>query len=275
MAQEQHRTTARILDIFEQVSISEEGLTLTALAQRLSAPKSSLFPIVHTMEERRYLIQDYGTGRYQIGPGALILGASFSARKGMEPVFDVMRQVVAVCQETCQFGILDRGEVFYVAKEDSPQAIRMISRVGTRLPANATALGKALLSGHTDQEVRGLYPEGLPKLSQRTITDMDELLDQLRAIREGAVATEWEESTDQLACWAVPLRKDGRVFAALSVSIPVFRCGEEKIAQVAQCLCTAQSQIEKLAEVHDICWSLLHGFWRMEGRRSGVSVCKT
>lgn len=147
MAQEQHRTTARILDIFEQVSISEEGLTLTALAQRLSAPKSSLFPIVHTMEERRYLIQDYGTGRYQIGPGALILGASFSARKGMEPVFDVMRQVVAVCQETCQFGILDRGEVFYVAKEDSPQAIRMISRVGTRLPANATALGKALLSG--------------------------------------------------------------------------------------------------------------------------------
>lgn len=44
MAQEQHRTTARILDIFEQVSISEEGLTLTALAQRLSAPKSSLFP---------------------------------------------------------------------------------------------------------------------------------------------------------------------------------------------------------------------------------------
>ena len=243
MAQEQHRTTARIL----------EGLTLTALAQRLSAPKSSLFPIVHTMEERRYLIQDYGTGRYQIGPGALILGASFSARKGMEPVFDVMRQVVAVCQETCQFGILDRGEVFYVAKEDSPQAIRMISRVGTRLPANATALGKALLSGHTDQEVRGLYPEGLPKLSQRTITDMDELLDQLRAIREGAVATEWEESTDQLACWAVPLRKDGRVFAALSVSIPVFRCGEEKIAQVAQCLCTAQSQIEKLAEVHDIC----------------------
>ena len=253
MAQEQHRTTARILDIFEQVSISEEGLTLTALAQRLSAPKSSLFPIVHTMEERRYLIQDYGTGRYQIGPGALILGASFSARKGMEPVFDVMRQVVAVCQETCPFGILDRGEVFYVAKEDSPQAIRMISRVGTRLPANATALGKALLSGHTDQEVRGLYPEGLPKLSQRTITDMDELLDQLRAIREGAVATEWEESTDQLACWAVPLRKDGRVFAALSVSIPVFRCGEEKIAQVAQCLCTAQSQIEKLAEVHDIC----------------------
>ena len=181
MAQEQHRTTARILDIFEQVSISEEGLTLTALAQRLSAPKSSLFPIVHTMEERRYLIQDYGTGRYQIGPGALILGASFSARKGMEPVFDVMRQVVAVCQETCQFGILDRGEVFYVAKEDSPQAIRMISRVGTRLPANATALGKALLSGHTDQEVRGLYPEDLPKLSQRTITDMDELLDQLRA----------------------------------------------------------------------------------------------
>ena len=43
MAEEQHRTTARILDIFEQVSISEEGLTLTALGQRLSAHLRAAF----------------------------------------------------------------------------------------------------------------------------------------------------------------------------------------------------------------------------------------
>ncbi len=253
MAQDHHRTTARILDIFEQVSVSEEGLTLTELAQKLSAPKSSLFPIVHTMEERHYLLQDYDTGRYQIGPSALILGASFSARKGMEPVFTAMKQVVAVCQETCQFGILDRGEVLYVAKEDSPQAIRMISSVGNRLPANATAVGKALLSGLADDEVRALYPGGLPRLSEHTVVDMEELLSQLRTIRGGALATEREESTDQLACWAVPLRKNGKVFAALSVAVPLFRCQEEKIDQVCQCLRRAQSQLEQLAEIHDIC----------------------
>lgn len=52
MTQGQHRATARVLDILESLSGSEEGLTLTELSQALDAPKSSLFPIVHTLEER-------------------------------------------------------------------------------------------------------------------------------------------------------------------------------------------------------------------------------
>lgn len=69
MTQGQHRATARVLDILESLSGSEEGLTLTELSQALDAPKSSLFPIVHTLEERRYLRQDDGTGRYTRVPG--------------------------------------------------------------------------------------------------------------------------------------------------------------------------------------------------------------
>lgn len=253
MAQDQHRTTARILDILETVSLSEEGMTLTELSQQLGAPKSSLFPIVHTLEERRYLRQNGGTGRYLIGPSSLVLGASFSADGGMEPVFAEMKQIVAECQETCQFGILDQGNVLYVGKEDSTQAIRMISFVGKRLPANATALGKALLSGMTNEEVKALYPNGLPRLSPNTITDMDTLLAQLDAIRGGELASEREESTEQLACWAVPLRRAGKVFSAISVAVPLFRCEPEKIQCVCRCLRTAQQRIEQLAEINKIC----------------------
>lgn len=60
MTQGQHRPQPGILDILESLSGSEEGLTLTELSQALDAPKSSLFPIVHTLEERRYLRQDDG-----------------------------------------------------------------------------------------------------------------------------------------------------------------------------------------------------------------------
>ena len=154
MTQGQHRATARVLDILESLSGSEEGLTLTELSQALDAPKSSLFPIVHTLEERRYLRQDDGTGRYTMGPRALVLGAAFSADRGLAPITQVMKEVASKCQETCQMGILDQDRVLYVAREDSPQPIRLISWVGTRLPANATAVGKALLSGLTNEEVR-------------------------------------------------------------------------------------------------------------------------
>lgn len=251
MQQEQHRATARVLDILESLSGSEEGLTLTELSQALHAPKSSLFPIVHTLEERRYLRQDHGTGRYTVGPGALVLGAAFSADRGLAPIVQVMKDVVDKCQETCQLGILDQGNVLYVEREDSTQAIRLISWVGTRLPANATAIGKALLSGLTDEEVRALYAQGLPRLTEQTIANLEELLVQLREIRAGALATEREESTDQLACWAAPLRRQGKVFAALSISVPLFRCQPEKIELVCRSLRAAQQEIEKMAETRN------------------------
>lgn len=208
MTQGQHRATARVLDILESLSGSEEGLTLTELSQALDAPKSSLFPIVHTLEERRYLRQDDGTGRYTMGPRALVLGAAFSADRGLAPITQVMKEVASKCQETCQMGILDQDRVLYVAREDSPQPIRLISWVGTRLPANATAVGKALLSGLTNEEVRALYAGGLPRLTEQTITDVETLLPSWR--RSGAGNWLWSGRNPRTSWPAGPRRCGGR-----------------------------------------------------------------
>lgn len=249
MAQELHRATARVLDILECLADASDGMTLTELAQTLGAPKSSLFPIVHTLQQRQYLQQLFGTTRYLIGPSSLVLGTAYVCNNGIAAYTDVIKQVVSICQETCQFGVLDQGNVLYVAKEDSPEAIRMISRVGNRLPANATAIGKALLSGLTNAEVQALYANGLPRLTPHTITDMPVLLSQLNDIRNGGIASEQEESTPQLACWALPLYRSGKVFAALSVSVPLFRCKPEKIKLICESLQKAKTKMEQLAEM--------------------------
>lgn len=252
MPQEQHRATARVLDVLEHLAAAGGGgFTLTELAQALGAPKSSLFPILHTLEERRYIRLDRRTGQYFIGPGAYVLGASVPAGRGLDPIARVMKGVVERCRETCQLGILDQGNVLYVEKEDSPQPIRLISRVGDRLPANSTAIGKALLSGLGDEAVSALYPAGLPRMTERTVTDMAALLAQLETVRRGAVAVEREEATPQLACWAVPLTRQGAVFAALSVSVPLYRCTAEKEDLVGRCLLEARREIELLAEGRD------------------------
>lgn len=195
MGQEQHRATARVLDIVESLSEVQEGLTLTELAVALKAPKSSLFPIVHTLEQRKYIMCDAGSGKYRLGLRTYIIGASCTSQSGFEPLINIMNSVTESTQETSQFGILEGGNVLYVAKKDSPQAIRMISWVGTKLPANATAIGKALLSDLTDEQIRDLYRDGLPKLTEHTISDMDLLLGQIEQIRCGEIATETEEST--------------------------------------------------------------------------------
>lgn len=249
MQQEPHRATARVLEILEFLAASaERGHTLTEVATALGMPKSSLFPMLHTLENRKYIRLDKRSGQYSLGIGARLLSMGFSEERGLHLISQIMQTVVEQCAETCQLGILDEENVLYIEKVDSTQTIRMISHVGKRLPANTTAIGKALLSGLSDDAVAALYPGGLPKLTERTVVRMDQLLAQLAAIRREGLSVEWEESTPQLACWAAPLRRPDGVFAALSITVPLFRCTPEKEQQVRRCLQEAQAEIERLAE---------------------------
>lgn len=252
MQQEQHRVAARILDVMEYLAASEgHGYTLTEVATALQIPKSSLFPIIHTLEERKYIQLNKSSGQYTMGIRSYLLGAHFPEERGLTLVSRVMQTVAESCQETCQLGILDGENILYIEKVDSPQAIRMISHVGKRLPANTAAIGKALLSGLSDEGVRQLYAKGLPQLTEHTIIEMDELLAQLHCVRQGEPAWEREESTQQLQCWAVPLRRQGTVFAAISVSVPMFRCTAEKEHLVRESLLRSQQEIERLAEARN------------------------
>ncbi len=261
MGQEPHRATTRALDILEYLAdVGGAGSTLTELAAALDAPKSSLFPIVHTLAERRYIRLDRETGRYAVGISAYALGAAYTAgrnRNALRYIQEVMEDIVERCEETCQLAVLDGRDALYLGKADSNQAIRMISRLGSRLPANGTALGKALLSGLTAEEVRACFPDGLPRLTEHTVTDMDVLLEQLADIRTKGIAWEREESTDHLCCFAVPLRRGDRVFAAISVSMPLFRCTAEKQERVCRCLSEARQVLEHMAEEQDFSLEVL------------------
>jgi len=247
---QEHRSTARVLDILEYLAASKGGgNTLTELSLALDAPKSSLFPILRTLLNRKYIQLDRQSNRYYIGISSYVLGASFTGNQSaMDFILNVMESVVKNCEETCQLGVLDRGKVLYIRKVDSPQPIRMISHVGNRVPANGTAIGKALLSGLSNEEVRKLYADGLPRLTDHTIVDLDTLLDQLETVRKNGIAWEREESTDQVCCWAIPLYRGGQIFASLSVSVPLFRCSDQKESLVLNSLFKAKQEIELIAD---------------------------
>ena len=108
-----------------------------------------------------------------------------------------------------------------------------------------------MLSDLTDEQIRDLYRDGLPKLTEHTISDIDLLLGQIEQIRCGEIATETEESTPQMRCFAVPIQQNGRVDAALSISVPIFRYTDEKRVQICQCLREAQQQIEQLVGLYN------------------------
>ena len=222
-----HRPTLRVLSVLELVAQQTHPYTLSELSTRLEIPASTLLPIVHTLRDRHYLGYDEKTQSYSLGFRLFELGSMVQETDFYAGIVDLMQTVVDGCGETCHFGVLSGGDVLYLAKVNSPQAIRMYSMTGRRLPAYSTALGKALLRDFTPAHLSALYPEGLKAVTPNTITDLGTLYGQLLEIRAGGFAYEVEESNENIRCIAIPICTDGRVSAAMSVSIPVFRYSEE------------------------------------------------
>src|SRR5690606_15754226 len=94
-------------------------------------------------------------------------------------------------------------------------------RVGQRRPAHCRALGKALLAHLPSEEVRSRLGERLPRMTPRTITDIDALLAHLAEVRQQGYAVDREEAEIGCVCFAAPSRDArGEVSAALSLSGP-------------------------------------------------------
>ncbi len=242
-----HRATSRVLDVMELIASSASGFTLTEICERIDAPKSSMFPILHTLEARGYLAQNPAGLRYKISQMAFQTGNAYlESIDIMDEVQRELQNIVNICSETCHFAILSGSDVFYLKKVDSPEAIRMISTVGKKIPAYGTGLGKALLADHKPADLRRLYPQGLQPLTENTITDVNILYEQLQKVKAEGFAYEVEESNQYIRCIAIPLHQNKKIVAAVSVAIPVFRYSGEKEILIKQLLLNAKNKLESI-----------------------------
>ncbi|MDI5963787.1 IclR family transcriptional regulator [Streptomyces sp. SL13] len=228
------KSADRTVELLELLARVRDPLTLSEIHRELGYPKSSLFVLLHTLVARGWVETDRrGTG-YFIGLHALLVGTSYLDR---DPVIRAatrtLEQLRTEVNETCHLARLEGPDVVYLASRESAHHLRLTSRVGRRLPAHATALGKALLARRSDQEVLELLPETLVPLTAHTITDRDALLAELAETRARGYSAEQEQNTEGLGCFAVALDHGGPVVDAISCSVPLARLKEgDHAAQV-------------------------------------------
>ncbi|MGW4842104.1 IclR family transcriptional regulator [Nocardia brasiliensis] len=204
-----------ILDAFDG---STPTLTLLGLSERTGLPRSTVHRILDQMIRLRWLA--HAPGGYRLGLRTLELG-------GLAADHNEIRDVVSpllhdLCQRTGMvghLGVLDGREVLYLDKAGGRFAANVPTRLGGRMPAHSTALGKALLASLEPSIVETSFRDRLPQLTARTICDRTDLHRELGKIRQRqGVAVDNEESVAGIACVAVPIRGRGAAIAALSLS---------------------------------------------------------
>jgi len=215
----------RSLDVLELFLDARHGLTAPEVVRRTGLPRTTVHELLTTLTERKYLRREDQSATYHLGLSVFRLGNAFAERLDLHAVGQRMAQAVALdCDETVHVGMLEGSDVVYLCKVDSTQSVRMVSRMGGRVPASCTAVGKALLAYLPDAERKRLLGKGLAKLTPSSITEPHVLANQLDQIRLTGLAYESGESNPDVSCVAAPVRDHtGAVVAAMSISVPDMR----------------------------------------------------
>ena len=226
--------TSLILDILGQ---SPQGISIRDLSEKIKLPKGTTHRLVSSLAYFGYARQDSKTRNYFLGLKLVELGnlllSQLDLRKEAE---SFLRDLAERTKETVHMVFLDRGEIVYIDKvelDHNPAGLRMASRVGLRNPAHSSAVGKVLLSHLREEELDDLIKEkGLPRRTGNTITDLIQLKEHLRAVRNQGYAIDDEENEKGIRCVAAPIFNEaGKAVAAISISGPAFRITKKVVLE--------------------------------------------
>jgi DNA-binding IclR family transcriptional regulator len=236
---------AKTLQILEALAILDKHATLQELVDQTGLPKSSVYVILATLEKLRYVERD-ANNTYHLGPKAIQFGAAATQTANLSQLFHrAARKIVEECGETVQLAILDQADVIYVAREDGTRQVQLVSRIGRRLPAHATGLGKALLAALPEDSFNSLFANRqLAILTAHTINSVSLLRDELNLVREQGYAHDNQESAEGLQCLAAPIYDhSGHAVAAISVSFITARASPEHFQCILESIKNAAQEI--------------------------------
>jgi DNA-binding IclR family transcriptional regulator len=217
------------------------------ISEALDCPRSSAHALLRTLMAQGWVRSDTTGTRYGIGIRALLVGTSYLDSDPYLPLITpFLDDLRAELDETFHVGRLDGPDVVYLATRESRQYVRTASRVGRRLPAYATALGKALLADRFGDERDAHIPVTLTPVTAHTITDRATLDEALETARVRGHATDDEENTTGVRCFAVALRYTQPAQDAISASIPLGRLTAERERDVVEALRSVGDKVSRV-----------------------------
>jgi IclR family KDG regulon transcriptional repressor len=213
-----------VLDVLEAMGTGGSQ-TLADLTRRVGNSKTTVHRVCGALVERGWLVREPATGAYSLGIRAVGLGSAAAESPIVVAFGPVADKLVARHNETVHLTLLDGEESVFVAKAETTHAVRLVTPLGNRLPAFASASGRVLLAGLPSEVIEVTYADRqLITPTGRDLGSLRDLLELLARVREQGFAENIEDTAPGLHCIAVPVR-DGRdrVVAAMTLCVPIGR----------------------------------------------------
>ena len=216
------RSARRVLSIFELMLGHGEPITVAEVVSTLGIPKSTAYELVRTLTAAGY-VERSGNASYFLGRKLFELGMAYRSHVDLlKEGSKVVEELRDETGETVQLSVLENNVMLVLVKEESQKPIRIISRVGSRVPVNWAAAGRLLVSDLSNHELKALLLRIIkPSPTGRAPTDPDELVRQIKRFRAQGYGFELNEANEHAGCVAAPvIDVSGKCVAAISIVAP-------------------------------------------------------
>jgi IclR family acetate operon transcriptional repressor len=234
---------------------------VTELASELGLTKATVHRLLNTMERFDLIERNAESERYRLGLKLHQLGSrAVESRTLRTEAHRLLVEMSRRSRETVSLATPAPGGVICLDRLDSPHTIITVcTPIGSMFPAHCTAAGKAILAYMADDEIETLVKRnGLRQYTPFTITQMANLKENLRLIRQRGYAVDHQELERGLSGVAAPvLSAHERVIAAVGIAGPTLRFRGKELA-------------EKVALVTEIGARLEMGLGRLETSHSDL-----
>ena len=213
----------RGMRLLEQFTHNQQEWSLSELARALELPRSTVFRLVYTLEQLKYLERHPQHKTYQLGNRVLNLGFEYLAS---QELLEVVRPFLTTLNEqtgcSVHLGVLDDREVVYLLRIAGRQHLASNVGVGTRFPAHATTMGRVLLSELSLPELQQLYEdEVLEQVTEQTAASVPELHQLLYEERERGYTLSLSAFEAGVVSVGAAVRdSSGKIVAAINITGP-------------------------------------------------------
>jgi DNA-binding IclR family transcriptional regulator len=239
----QVRAVTRALDVLIAFGSLTAPVDLATLARYVGLHPTTAFRYLESLKARGLV--RHRKGGYELGSPVFELASTYLRGLSVwSSAQELAERLATTANETASLGVLDNGQVLYIAIAHGQRELGIQSSPGTRHPAYCTALGKAMLSELAWPEVEAILAAHPPvRLTARTLVEPDTLGADLASIRGRGYALDDEERTPGVICIGAPIRDhSGGVVAAISISGPAFRIHERGVDEMAQLVIGAAAE---------------------------------
>lgn len=242
------QSAERIFQVLEMLAENGE-MGLMEISERLSLHKSTVHRLLMSLIYMGYARQDEATQKYMLSYKIVNMAGRVLERTDVLQIAKpYLERLSDISGEAVHLVRREGNQILYIYKiEAKVGTIRMVSHVGMVHPMYCSGVGKAIMATLPENEVRRIWGGSvIEKKTDKTITDLDEMLRALEKIRKRGYALDDEENEVGVRCIAASLRGYGReVKYAFSISGPVSRMTGERVASLAADVKKVQQELSR------------------------------